>query len=155
MRYRPSSNPPATRWARHLDSVMRERGVSRVQMFEEIGAELGYAPKSRSAFLKLLEDREPTPAQEAVLLKRFGEPPADVAPEPPPDDLAAALRAQAAAIESQAEAIRDLTAEIRVASLAVLTGQEGTAEMVAQLIAAAREGTLDGFVSSLRGGTPR
>lgn len=81
MTYRPSANEPATAWARHLDAVMRERGWSRVRLFEEVGAELGYAPKSRSGFLPLLADREPTPAQADVLRRHFGEPAAIPEPE--------------------------------------------------------------------------
>lgn len=100
MSYRPSANPPRTAWARHLDQVMRERGWSRVRLFEEIGAELGYSPKSRSALLPVLEDKEPTPAQVAVLTRHFGEPTPDTTPTPTGDDL------------SLAAAILALTAEL-------------------------------------------
>lgn len=70
MSYRPSSAPLATAWARHLDKVMRAEAWSRVRLFEEVGAELGYAPKSRSAFLPLLADKEPTETQAAILRAR-------------------------------------------------------------------------------------
>jgi hypothetical protein len=106
MSYRPSSNPPVTAWARHLDTVMRERGWSRVRLFEEIGAEMGWSPKSRSAMLPLLEDREPTPAQADVLARHFGQPEPQESPEAAHtisgDSLvAAAIDRQTAAIEAQ------------------------------------------------------
>jgi hypothetical protein len=106
MSYRPSSNPPVTAWARHLDTVMRERGWSRVRLFEEIGAEMGWSPKSRSAMLPLLEDREPTPAQAEVLARHFGQPEPQESPEAAHtisgDSLvAAAIDRQTAAIEAQ------------------------------------------------------
>ena len=94
MPYRPPSHPPETAWARHLDSIRRERGWSVVRLFEEVGADLGYAPKSRSAILPLLWNREPDAAQAAVLRRRFGDPPADLAPATAPTpDLAAAIAA--------------------------------------------------------------
>lgn len=102
--YRASTNPPITAWARHLDQVMRAKDWSRVRLFEEVGAELGYKPKSRTAFLKFLEDREPNATQAAIFRKHFGDPTADLAPAPTgatdtPDPLIAALTAQTAAIE--------------------------------------------------------
>jgi hypothetical protein len=105
MSYRPSANPPTTAWARHLDAVMRERGWSRVRLFEEVGAELGYAPKSRSAMLPILEDREPTPAQADVLRRHFGDP-------TPIDDPASASTPEAGSL---AEALRNLATELRLA----------------------------------------
>jgi hypothetical protein len=105
MSYRPSANPPVTAWARHLDGVMRDKGWSRVRLFEEIGAELGYSPKSRSGFLPLLEDKEPTAAQADVLRRHFGDP----APmeDPAPD------RTPEAGSSDLAAAIRELTTELR------------------------------------------
>lgn len=103
--YRASKNPPTTAWARHLDKVMRDRDWSRVQLFEDIGPDLGYAPKSRSAILPLLEDKEPTPSQAGILAARFGAPPPEVAPAPTgatetPADLVAAIHAQTEAINA-------------------------------------------------------
>lgn len=106
MSYRPSANPPRTAWARHLDQVMRERGWSRVRLFEEVGGELGYSPKSRSALLPILEDKEPTPAQVVVLTRHFGEPPLDDS-APRSDTLSGA--------EPLAAAILALTAELAAA----------------------------------------
>lgn len=88
---------------------MQERGWSRVRLFEEVGAELGYAPKSRSALLPLLIDKEPTPEQKIVLARHFGEPP-NVAPEPAtateqPDPLVAAIDRQTAMLERVLNAI--------------------------------------------------
>lgn len=107
--YRPSANPPRTAWARHLDQVMRDKKWSRVRLFEEIGAELGYSPKSRSALLPILEDKEPNPAQAAVLTRHFGEPLAA-----PLDDSAPRSDTLSGA-ESLAAAILALTAELREA----------------------------------------
>jgi hypothetical protein len=79
--YRASTNQPKTAWARHLDQVMRDRDWSRVRLFEEVGAELGYRGKSRSAMLPLLVDKEPDEAKAAVLRKHFGDPPPEEAPD--------------------------------------------------------------------------
>lgn len=102
--YRPSSNPPQTAWARHLDKVMRENSWSRVILFEKVGAELGYGPKSRSALLPLLVDKDPTDAQAAVLRRHFGEPAAEMqdpaGAKESGDPLIAALNAQTAAISA-------------------------------------------------------
>jgi hypothetical protein len=107
MGYRPPSAAPLTPWARHLDRVMREQGWSRVRLFEEVGAELGYGPKSRSGFLPLLVDREPTPQQALVLARRFGEPdePEPVA-SPATSDTQAGLDALAAAVTALVEELR-------------------------------------------------
>lgn len=63
--YRPPTWTPSTPWARRLDAVMRERDWSKVELFEELGADLGYRPKSRTALYPLLRDKEPSPTQEA------------------------------------------------------------------------------------------
>lgn len=88
---------------------MQDRKWSRVRLFEEVYAELGYSPKSRSALLPLLIDHEPTEDQAAVLRKHFGEPP-EVAPEPTtatetPDPVVAAIDRQTAMLERVLEAI--------------------------------------------------
>lgn len=106
--YRASTNPPKTAWARHLDQVMRDKGWSRVRLFEEVGAELGYGSKSRSAILPLLEDKEPTSAQATVLRRHFGEPDAiEVAPVPPSDYAAvvAAIDRQTAMLKAVLDAL--------------------------------------------------
>lgn len=125
MSYRPSANPPRTAWARHLDQVMRERGWSRVRLFEEVRADLGLGPKSRTALLPIHEDKEPTPAQAEVLTRHFGEPPADAAPAPPEDDV------------SLAAAIRGLTAELAEArrERAELAGKLARIEAVLDVLA--------------------
>lgn len=113
MAYRASKTEPATRWARHLDAVLRKRDWSRVRMFEEVGPAMGLGAKSRSAFLPLLEDREPDAPQAAVLRAHFGEPPE--ADEPAPTetqamssnaDLVAAIREQTAAINAQTQMLQ-------------------------------------------------
>ena len=88
---------------------MRDRDWSRVRLFEEVGAALGYGPKSRSGFLPLLVDKEPTPSQAAILARHFGEPPT-AAPEPTtatqtPDPLVAAIDRQTAMLKAVLEAI--------------------------------------------------
>ena len=94
MPYRPPTHPPETAWARHLDAVRKTNGWSQVRLFEEIGPDLGYAPKSRSAILPLLWNREPDEAQAAVLRRHFGDPPAELDRPPAPEPtLAAALSA--------------------------------------------------------------
>jgi hypothetical protein len=102
---------------------MRDRGWSRVRLFEEVGAELGYAPKSRSAILPFLEDKEPPPAVAAVFRRHFGDPPAEPEPvvvESPPADLATAILAltdelrerRQERVEQEAR-LRALEAEVR------------------------------------------
>lgn len=109
MGYRPPSAAPVTPWARHLDKVMREQGWSRVRLFEEVGAELGYGPKSRSGFLPLLIDREPTPQQAAILAKRFGE------PEAQPDPVAGSAGSDTpAGLADLSAAVMALVEELRV-----------------------------------------
>lgn len=60
----------------------------------------------------------------------------------------------AAAIRMQADAITALTSEIRLAALSVLTSQQGSAELLGQLVRLAREGGLDEFVRELRAESP-
>jgi hypothetical protein len=136
MSYRPSANPPVTAWARHLDGVMREQGWSRVRLFEEIGAELGYSPKSRSGFLPLLADKEPTAAQAAVLRRHFG--------DPAPLENPASDRTPEAGSSDLAAAIRELTTELRVAreERASMAARLAEVEAVlSTLVAATIEGT--------------
>jgi hypothetical protein len=147
MSYRPSSNPPVTRWARHLDTVMRERQWSRVRLFEEIAPDMGWSPKSRSAMLPLLEDREPTPAQADVLARHFGEPPESQ--EPPADSahteaggslaLAAAIDRQSAAMEAQARAFVMLAESIDRAAQGVTGRVAGFEELLTGLLVAVRQ----------------
>lgn len=90
----------------------------------------------------------------AVLESYFGsQAPRDAAEDQA--DLAAAIRLQAAAIDAQAAAIEVLAAEIRVAALSVLSAQAGTGELLADLVDAARAGSLDALVRELRVGTGR
>jgi hypothetical protein len=136
MTYRASANEPKTAWARHLDKVMRERGWSRVRLFEEVGAELGYAPKSRSGFLPLLADREPTEAQALILRRHFG--------EPSPDPAADVAHTEAAGSIDLAAAIRELTTELRAsrderASMAARLAE--VEAVLSTLVAATIEGT--------------
>lgn len=112
MSYRPPSHPPKTAWARHLDSALKERDWSRVRFFEEVGTELGYKPKSRSAVLPYLVDREPDETVAAVFRRHFGDPPAEpalIVTEPEPT-LAAALSALAVELRESRRA-RETTEE--------------------------------------------
>jgi hypothetical protein len=110
---------------------MRERGWSRVRLFEEIGAELGYAAKSRSGFLPLLSDREPTEAQAAVLRRHFGEPaPTDDSASGTHTPEAGSLAELVEAMRAQTEAITRLVATLETASTAVLQGQSHVAQLV-------------------------
>lgn len=105
--YRASTNQPKTAWARHLDQVMRDRDWSRVRLFEEVGAELGYRGKSRSAMLPLLVDKDPDEAKAAVLRRHFGDPPEAPAEVPAAEpDLAALIKLQTAAIDRQTAMLR-------------------------------------------------
>lgn len=132
MSYRPSSNPPVTAWARHLDKVMREQGWSRVRLFEEIAPEMGWAPKSRSAMLPLLEDREPTEAQAQILARHFGEPP--VTNEPAPDKEGTGSTAEiVAAIREQTMAMRELVEELRLSRAEQVGMNEGLVAVAAQV----------------------
>jgi hypothetical protein len=133
MTYRASANEPMTRWARHLDAVMRERGWSRVRLFEEVGAELGYAPKSRSAMLPLLADKEPTPAQAAVLRRHFGEPPLDDPAASSAHTEAAGSSDLAAAIREQTAAMLELVAELRLSRAEQVGMNEGLVAVAAQV----------------------
>lgn len=109
---------------------MRDRGWSRVRLFEEVGAELGYSAKSRSAMLPLLIDKEPDETQAAVLRKHFGEPePVAVSESTTEPSLAAAImllvdELQAARVERQVteERLRSLEAAV-----ALLTPRGGAA----------------------------
>ncbi len=128
--YRASTNPPKTAWARHLDQVMRDRGWSRVRLFEEVGEELGYGAKSRSGFLTLLVDREPTPPQAAVLARHFGEPEAGAVSEPSPEpSLAAAISELAAELRAAREERQATEERLRAleAAVALLTPRDGEA----------------------------
>jgi hypothetical protein len=126
MAYTATSKEPRTAWARHLDTVRRERDLSATQMFEEAGPRLGLGSKSRSAFLKFLEDRSPTVAEAAALAALYGWPdeqPAVAAPEP---DLAAALRDLVVELRAMreertrlAERVGDLEAQVAELVLAV------------------------------------
>ena len=98
MAYRASAQEPKTAWARHLDQVRRARGMSATAMFETVGPDLGLGPKSRSAFLPFLVDKDPDEAEAAILARHFGWPPAElqtqkVGATPSGDALADALKA--------------------------------------------------------------
>lgn len=69
------------------------------------------------------------------------------------EGLVAALTRQAEAIERQAEAITALTQEIRMAALSVLSGQQGTGELLAELVSAAESGRLGELLTELRAGS--
>lgn len=121
MAYRASSIEPKTRWARHLDQVMRTNDWSRVRLFEEVGPEMGYGSKSRSAILPLLDATNPTPEQARVLRKHFGDP-LEVEPSPAPVpalDPYAVMQAHADAMTAQAAAFNRLAASIDAAAAGV------------------------------------
>lgn len=115
-------------------------------MFEEVGAELGYSAKSRSAFLALLEDREPNPAQAAVLARYFGEPSEEPAPVAS-SDAATPFSELAALLVAQTKAITDLVDELR---------QERSARTTVEARLEQVEATLDLLVAQAPGapGTP-
>jgi hypothetical protein len=89
---------------------MRDRDWSRVKMFEEVGAELGYGPKSRAAFLPLLIDKEPNATQAATLARHFGWPAEDA---PAPAGATENADAVVAAMDRQTEATRENTEMLR------------------------------------------
>jgi hypothetical protein len=127
--YRPSSQIPATAWARHLDRVRRERGWSATRMFEEVLADLHLGEKSRSAFLPLLGDRQPDDETATVLARHFGEPrPEDQVPATGSEPVSLeerrvlALERQATAAEAQVEATRENTAMLRAMITALRPG---------------------------------
>jgi hypothetical protein len=93
---------------------MREKGWSRVRLFEEVGAELGYSPKSRSAFLPLLVDKQPSAREAAILIKHFGTPEERPEPEPQPD-LAAAVLALATELRAWREERESIEERLRAA----------------------------------------
>lgn len=73
-------------------------------------------------------------------------------PEPPPATVSTDIERLATAIERQAEAMESLIGELRLGAIAVLSSQAGTAGLIADLVDAAREGTLDERVRELREG---
>jgi hypothetical protein len=122
MAYRASAVQPKTAWARHLDEVMRTNDWSRVRLFEEVRADLGLGPKSRSAFLTFLDRREPKPHEAEVLAKHFGWPPVES------DGLDVPIDGDVVS------AIRELTAELRLLREAQTEAPAATAALVAQAI---------------------
>jgi hypothetical protein len=108
--YRPPSRPPKGAWAIHLHSVRRERGLSQQQAFELVQADLGLSPKSRAVYVAIdMGDRQPTPAEKAVLAARWGWPTeADTDP-----DAASDQAALIAALDRQTSAITNLVEELR------------------------------------------
>lgn len=119
MAYRTTLKEPHTAWARHLDAIRRERDLSATQMFEEAGPALGLGPKSRSAFLRFLEDREPSTAEASALAGLYGWPTEQsAAPEPAPDlatalhELVTELRAMREERGRLVERVGDLEAQV-------------------------------------------
>lgn len=154
MSYRPPSKQPRGAWARHLHEQRRLRDLSQTQAFELVYERVGWSAKSRTAYVAIdMGERQPKGNEATVLGAEFGWPNEEALTEPATDgDVAAALLVQAVAIEHQAAAIAALTTEIRLAALSVLTAQQGTGELLAQLVEAARAGTLDELVIGLREG---
>jgi hypothetical protein len=138
--YRPSSKPPQTAWARHLDGVRRERDWSATQLFEYVQGPLGLSPKSRSGILPMLSDTEPNERQAAVLATLFGAPEPEAKPEPEPG-LATALLELArtnAAMVAELSALRQERTETadRVEAL-----ERAVQQLAAQLAGRAGEGS--------------
>lgn len=137
--YRHPTKPPVTAWARHLDQVMRDRAWSQTQFFEAVGPAMGYSPKSRSAVLGLLIDKEPNAAQARVLRELFGEPAEAPVAEPTPsrdDLLAAAIDRQTAAMEAQATAFTRLAESIDRAASGVVGTVSGFDDLLRGLLVA-------------------
>lgn len=136
--YRHPTKPPVTAWARHLDQVMRDRAWSQTQFFEAVGPAMGYSPKSRSAVLGLLIDKEPSEAQARVLRDLFGEPSAELAPitAPAGDPIALALDRNSAALEAQAVAFTRLAESIDRAASGVVGTVSGFDDLLRGLLVA-------------------
>jgi hypothetical protein len=116
MSYRPSSKPPETDWARHLDQVRKDHDWSATQLFKAVREELHLGPDSRSTFVADLH-HDPKPHWKPGLVKLFGEPPPTPAPvvvEEPPS-LAEALMALTEELRLSRESRADL--ERRLAAL--------------------------------------
>lgn len=95
--YRTPARPPLTRWARHIDAWMREKGLSQTGAFKQLGEAVGLGPESRSAFLPYLYNKPVDPEHEKALAAIIGWP-ADAGEQPaaePAPDLATALLALA------------------------------------------------------------
>lgn len=134
--YRPPSKPPVTAWARHLDQVMRERAWSQTRLFEEVGRDLGYSPKSRTGFLPLLVDKEPSAAQVRVLEQHFGAPdPIEHAPERGASlpDVVALVQAMTDALRAQTQALADLRVDLATARESASQEREAMTQLLAGL----------------------
>lgn len=147
-------NPDRGRWGRFLLAQREARGWTQIEAFDQLRAGLGLGPGSRSSYVNLERgSRQPNADEQRFLARFYGAEPLDE-PEVPVDDrdaLVAALARQTDAMERQVEAITGLTKEIRVAALAVLSSQEGSAELLADLVAGlASGGTLSELASSLQ-----
>lgn len=128
MGYRPSSHPPLTRWARHIDSVKRERGWSATRAFEEARTALGLGPKSRAGYLPFEGGREPTAEQAVALASVFGWPPEEAAPPPTGEaDLRDLIAEQTKALTRQAEAMERLAAALEETADERLVSGQATA----------------------------
>lgn len=135
--YRPPSNEPKGRWAKHIHAVRRERGWSQTRGFEAVREGLGLGPKSRAAYIPLDDGRRaPSASEEAVLADVYGWPP-ESPTEPPerPESGVTGLDALVAAIAEQTRVMGELVKELRVARGVT----EGVRERVAAVEAYAEE----------------
>lgn len=105
--YRPPSKEPKGRWARHIHAKRREFGWSQTRGFEAVREGMGLSEKSRAAYIAIdMGDRQPTAAEETVLIAVYGIP-----EEPAQKEAGPALSGEAgyqsvvAAIDRQTAAI--------------------------------------------------
>ena len=105
MAYRPPKKQPRGSWARHIHEQRRLRDLSQTQAFELVQERIGWAPKSRTAYVAIdMGERQPKPNEATVLGAEFGWP-----PDPEVNDdledatLASALLAVAAELRAARE----------------------------------------------------
>ncbi len=133
--YQRPNTPPTTAWARHLDAIAQEKGLSQSGLAEWLHDAVGLGPKSRTAFRPYLQGKEPTKEQAQALAAIVGWPPAE--PNPP-----VIVKLPADPMERIAAAVEDIARTL--ASLQTdMAGQSGATIGAVQTLGAQLTAILD------------
>ena len=135
--YQRPSVPPTTAWARHLDAIGREKGLSQSGLAEWLHDAVGLGPKSRTAFRPYLQDKEPNADQAKALAAIVGWPKAEPAARTDP------LLGKPADL---ATALRDLTLELAAWRTERAAWERGVLAALAATEGLARSALLDALV---------